>query len=334
MRFPRTAALGAATLAVILAACSSGGSTPSPSTAPSASAQASPSGAAASPSGGPTIASTMTLGGPPECPQRDYCEAGLESVYGLTFKDFKPLDAGGPLTVAALEGGQIDVGLLFTSDPSIAAKGFVLLQDDKQLQKSDNIVPIIRKAVLDASPEVAGLLNGVTAKLTQDGLTSLNKQVAVDKVDPADAAGQWLKDNGFTPVAGASDMGKVVVASFNFPESTTLAELYAQVLEMNGFSVDRKLNLGNREVVYPALRAGQIDLLPEYLASALTVAYQGDASTDPATTAAALTQAAQADGLVVLDYASATDQNGFVVTKATADKYGLTKISDLARPAP
>jgi osmoprotectant transport system substrate-binding protein len=334
MRFPRRAALGAAMLAIILAACTSGGSSPSPSATSSPSAESSPSGAAASQSAGPTLASTLILGGPPECPERDYCEAGLESVYGLTFKEFKPLDTGGPLTVAALQGGQIDVGLLFTSDASIVANGFVLLEDDKQLQKSDNIAPVIRKAILDGSPEVAGLLNGVTAKLTQDALTGLNKQVAVDKVDPADAAKQWLADNGFTAAAGAADMGKVVVASFNFPESTTLAELYAQVLEMNGFSVERKLNLGSREVVYPALRAGQIDLLPEYLASALTVAYQGEASTDPATTVAALSQAAQADGLVVLDYATATDQNGFVVTKTLADKYGLSKVSDLAQPAP
>lgn len=334
MRYPRRAALGAAIVALVVGACTSGGSSPSPSSQPSPSAAASASAAAASPSAGPTIASQLVLGGPPECPQRDYCAPGLSSVYGVTFKDFKPLDTGGPLTVAALEGGQIDVGLLFTSDPSIAAKGFVLLKDDKQLQKSDNIAPVVRKAVLDASPEIADLLNGVSAKLTQDSLTQLNKSVAVDKVDPKDAASTWLRDNGFVPITGAPAKAKVVVASFNFPESVTLGEIYAQVLEMNAYQVERKLNLGTREIVYPALKAGQIDVLPEYLASALTVAYKGEASTDPATTSQALAKAAAADGLVVLDYAAATDQNGFVVTKATADKYGLVNVSDLAKPAP
>src|SRR2546430_3455722 len=79
------------------------------------------------------FAKDMILGGPPECPspQRPFCLTGLKNIYGLSFKDFKPLDAGGPLTVAALEGKQIDVGLLFTSDPSIVAKNFVILDDDK-----------------------------------------------------------------------------------------------------------------------------------------------------------------------------------------------------------
>jgi osmoprotectant transport system substrate-binding protein len=334
MRLPRMAALGAASLALIVGACSSGGSSPSPSTAASPSAAASPSSGAASPSAGPTIASLMVLGGPPECPQRDFCEQGLQSTYGLTFKDFKPLDTGGPLTVAALAAGAIDIGLLFTSDPSIASKGFVLLADDKGLQKSDNIAPIVRDAVLAAHPEIKGLLNGVTAKLDQATLIDLNKQVAVDKKDPADVAKAWLTAQGFLPGPGGSGKGTVVVASFNFPESTTLAELYAQTLAANGFDVQKKLNLGNREVVYPALKSGGLDILPEYLASALSVDYGGTASTDASTTAAALQTAAAADGLTVLDYASATDQNGFAVTKATAAKYSLTKLSDLANPAP
>ena len=334
MRHIRMAALGATSLALIVGACSSGGSSPSPSSTASASAAASPSSAAVSPSAGPAIATQLVLGGPPECPQRDYCQQGLQATYGLTFKEFKPLDVGGPLTVAALASGAIDVGLLFTSDPSIAAKGFVLLEDDKQLQKSDNIAPVVRNEVLTAHPEIKDLLNGISAKLSQAALIDLNKQVAVDKKDPADVAAAWLTAQGLLPGAGGSGKGKVVVASFNFPESTTLAELYAQILAGNGFDVEKKLNLGNREVVFPALRSGDLDILPEYLASALSVAYGGTPSTDPAETATASQTAATADGLTVLDYAEATDQNGFVVTKATADKYALTKLSDLAAPAP
>ena len=112
MRRYRMAALGALTLALILSACSTGGSSPAPSTAPATSATA-PS-AAASPSApasaAATIASTLVLGGPPECPQRPACLLGLKSTYGLDFKEFKPLDSGGPLTVAALDSGDIGVG--------------------------------------------------------------------------------------------------------------------------------------------------------------------------------------------------------------------------------
>ena len=143
------------------------------------------------------VANTFVLGGPPESPQRPFCALGLKSTYGLTFKDFKPLDAGGPLTVAALDGKQIDVGLLFTSDPSIVAKNFVLLDDDKHLQLADNIAPVVRNALLTKDDgTLKRLLNSVSAKLSQAELNDMNKQVAVDKKDSKDVAAAWLKKQG------------------------------------------------------------------------------------------------------------------------------------------
>lgn len=311
MRSIRRAALGATLLALLVGACSSGGG------------------------GSSTIASTLILGGPPECPQRPFCAVGLEETYGLTFKEFKPLDAGGPITVEAVKNGQVDVGLLFTSDPAIAANGFVLLEDDKQLQLADNLVPVLRQDVLDATPEVADILNGWSAKLTQEALTDLNKQVSVDQADPKDVVTAWLAAGGLaggTAGAGTS----VTVGSTNFYEQEILGELYAQVLEANGFTVERKFQLGNREIVFPALEAGEIDILAEYAATALEFVNggAGEASTDPAATVAKLAERLAPKGLTALEPAPATDQNGFVVTKATADTYALTKLSDLAKPAP
>jgi osmoprotectant transport system substrate-binding protein len=143
------------------------------------------------------VAGTMILGGPPECPTRPFCALGLKNVYGITFKDFKPLDTGGPLTIAALEGKQIDVGLLFTSDPSIVAKNFVLLDDDKHLQLADNIAPVVRNALLQKDDgTIKRLLNSISAKLTQGELNDMNKQVAVDKADSKVVAAAWLKKQG------------------------------------------------------------------------------------------------------------------------------------------
>jgi osmoprotectant transport system substrate-binding protein len=143
------------------------------------------------------VAPTMVLGGPAECPQRPFCLLGLMSVYGLKFKDFKPLDVGGPLTVAALEGKQIDVGLILTSDPSIVAKGFVLLDDDKHLQLADNLAPVVRKDLISKDDgTLTKLLNSVSAKLTQGELNDMNKQVAVDKADSKVVAAAWLKKQG------------------------------------------------------------------------------------------------------------------------------------------
>jgi len=142
-------------------------------------------------------AKDMILGGPPECPTRPFCGLGLKNVYGLTFKDFKPLDVGGPLTVAALEGKQIDVGLILTSDPSIVARGFVLLDDDKHLQLADNLAPVVRNALLQKDDgTLKRLLNSISAKLSQAELNDMNKQVAIDKKDSKDVAAAWLKKQG------------------------------------------------------------------------------------------------------------------------------------------
>lgn len=143
------------------------------------------------------VAKDLTFGGPPECPNREFCAIGLQKVYGITFKAFRPLDVGGPLTVTALEGKQIDVALLFTSDAIIAVKGFVLLEDDKKLQLSDNIVPILRKDIADkGGADLRTRIDDVSRKLTTAELTELNKQVGVDKKDPKDVAREWLRKQG------------------------------------------------------------------------------------------------------------------------------------------
>jgi len=143
-----------------------------------------------------SVAAQMVLGGPPECPTRPFCAAGLTKVYGLHFKDFKALDAGGPLTKAALDQGSIDIGLIFSSDSAYSTGKYVQLQDDMHLQNADNVVPVIRKD--KAKDEVVSLLNSIDSKLTTDTLISLNKKADVDKQDPDQIASDWLKSNGFT----------------------------------------------------------------------------------------------------------------------------------------
>jgi osmoprotectant transport system substrate-binding protein len=141
-------------------------------------------------------AARLTFGGPPECSSRPLCLQGLRSVYGLTFAGFVPLDVGGPLTVAALRSGQIDVGLLFTTDGSIDTNGFVLLRDDRLLQPSENVTPIVRPEVLDAlGPRVADIVNRVSDHLTTDDLRAMNAQVD-GGASRATVVGAWLDAHG------------------------------------------------------------------------------------------------------------------------------------------
>src|SRR5579859_7585914 len=92
-----------------------------------------------------------------------------------------------------------------------------------------------------------------------------------------------------SPVAGGPKP-MVKVASFNFDESEILQELYAQVLENNGYTIERHTRLGTREIVEPALESGQIDLVPEYLATldAFVKKDNAKASSDPTATEADL----------------------------------------------
>lgn len=139
-----------------------------------------------------SVAGEMTLGAPAECPKRPFCIPGLKNVYGVEFGDFKPLEYGA--TITSLEGGAIDVGLLYSTDGTIAEKGFVVLEDDKGLQAADNITPLVRTEVLDG--EIEQLLNEVSAALDTDALTELNKRANVDVEDPADLAEEYLTDQG------------------------------------------------------------------------------------------------------------------------------------------
>lgn len=122
----------------------------------------------------------------------------------------------------------------------------------------------------------------------------------------------------------------VTVGSFNFDESVLLAELYAQALAASGIPVVRRLSVGPREMVEPAMERGLLELVPEYEGSLLDFLV-GGSSTDRSMTRAALEEALGRRGLAALDPAPAQNQNSFAVTLAFATEYRLTALSDLAR---
>jgi osmoprotectant transport system substrate-binding protein len=139
------------------------------------------------------VASTFILGGPPEWATRPTGVPGLQEKYGLTFKEFKALDAGGPLTLNALTSDQIQAGNLFTTDPAIPANELVVLEDPKNLFAAQNVLPLIRSDA--TNPEVAAALNNVSAKLDTATLTELLTKVQVDKQDSAQVAQEWVAAN-------------------------------------------------------------------------------------------------------------------------------------------
>jgi osmoprotectant transport system substrate-binding protein len=141
-----------------------------------------------------SFSSGWTFGGPPECQTRPDCLPGLQSTYGAKFGSFKALDAGGPLTLAALVNGSIQIGVVFTSDGTAAADHIVILDDPKHVAPVDNIVGLIRKSKSNA--DVDAIINKVDAALTTDELRSLNEQIGVNKADPATLAQQFDSTHG------------------------------------------------------------------------------------------------------------------------------------------
>jgi osmoprotectant transport system substrate-binding protein len=138
------------------------------------------------------MARQLSFGGPPECAQRVLCLKGLEDVYKLRFKRFEAMPSRA-VTAAALQTGEIDVGMIDTTDPNLANSDLIQLADDKRLQPADNVVPVVRRVVLDAyGPPLVRLLNAVSAQLTTPELAKLNLQVA-DGRPAAEVAAGWLR---------------------------------------------------------------------------------------------------------------------------------------------
>jgi len=143
------------------------------------------------------VADDLVFGGPPECPDRPLCLQGLEETYGLEFEAFVALDASGPVTVAALEGGEVDVALLFTTSGYLAGGTFVLLEDDLGLQPPENVVPVVRSEVIaEHGAAFAAVVAEVSRALTTEELASLNRSVSIVGRGHRLVARDWLATNG------------------------------------------------------------------------------------------------------------------------------------------
>lgn len=143
------------------------------------------------------VCGELVFGGPSQFQTRPDGLPGIAQTYGCTFREFRALDTGGPLTVTALQDGTVQAANLFTTDPTISDQGFVVLADPANNFAAQNIVPLITKA--KATPEVTAALNAVSAKLTTAGLIELNRQLnAPDKPNVATVAKQWLTTQGLS----------------------------------------------------------------------------------------------------------------------------------------
>jgi osmoprotectant transport system substrate-binding protein len=142
------------------------------------------------------LAGRLVLGGPPECPQRPLCLRGLRKVYGLEFRRFEPTSSR-TITASSLDTGEIDVGMIETTDGNLVGRDLVQLTDDRRLQPAENLVPMIRQRFVSAyGPALVARIDAITALLTTRDVTDMNWRVELKGADPSAVAADWLSRHG------------------------------------------------------------------------------------------------------------------------------------------
>ncbi|MFD7500029.1 ABC transporter substrate-binding protein [Streptomyces sp. NPDC059850] len=130
-----------------------------------------------------------------ECPKRPFCQPGLEKRYGIDIAGIDPLDIGSVQAKQAVKDGKDQMLLTTTTDATLDQFGLVLLDDDKNLQNADNVLPVVN-AKSAGSPKIENALNKLGRVLTTADLTELNKKVDAERLKPADVAADYLKEKG------------------------------------------------------------------------------------------------------------------------------------------
>lgn len=138
----------------------------------------------------------IVLAATPECPERPFCEPGLEEVYGIDVAEVLPLGFGSLETKASVESGESQLGLVGTTDGTLEQFGLVVLEDDQGLQNAENLVPMVNAETLAEHPEIADVLNQLNSVLTTDVLAGLNLQVDAERMQASVVAQEFLESEG------------------------------------------------------------------------------------------------------------------------------------------
>jgi osmoprotectant transport system substrate-binding protein len=139
---------------------------------------------------------TVTLAAAPDCEGRPDCAGGLEEVYGIDIEEVLPLGFASDQTYQAVLDGEAELGLTSTTDGTLESQGLVLLEDDRNIQPAQNLVPAVSSEFLDENPEIADVLEPLMAALTTEKLTELNGRVTVERETPEDVAHGFLVEEG------------------------------------------------------------------------------------------------------------------------------------------
>jgi osmoprotectant transport system substrate-binding protein len=131
-----------------------------------------------------------------DCAERTDCGKGLTDDYGIDVTEFLPLGFASADVFKSVSDGESQLGLTSTTDGTLESQGMVLLEDDKQIQPAQNLIPAVSSDWLADNPDVEDILNELMAALTTENLTELNGQVSVERKKPEDVAKEFLESEG------------------------------------------------------------------------------------------------------------------------------------------
>ncbi|GAB3264189.1 glycine betaine ABC transporter substrate-binding protein [Alteromonas gracilis] len=131
-----------------------------------------------------------------DCPDRQDCQLGLASVYGIDISGFEPLGFGSAETKNALVEGEVQLGQVGTTDATLETNGLVILEDDQDWQNAENLIPVVNSAWLADNPDAQAALDELSQTLTTDDLAMLNGRVDAERELAETVAQDYLSEKG------------------------------------------------------------------------------------------------------------------------------------------
>lgn len=278
---------------------------------------------------------TFRLGAPADCGTNPFCLDGLARSYGMDVTDLLvPLAPGQPV-VDALRDGEVEVGVLFSTDPLLDEEDLVVLEDDRGMLAAENVVPYAPAALVEDRGEgLRAAIESVSEALTTEAVSSLLVEVR-GGTPLQDAATAFVTSLDLEEVEVA-DGDPLRIGAESFDEDRVIAEVYAAGLRAQGVDAEVVDLEGFRALEVASLLDREIDLAIDYAGSLLEFldGFASLATPDPEETVTAL-----AELLATADYelfapAPATSANTFVVTEEVAARFALARLSDLVDVAP
>jgi glycine betaine/choline ABC-type transport system substrate-binding protein len=276
---------------------------------------------------------TVRLAAPADCLSNPGCGPGLARVYELDVSGVHvPLevaDAG----IRALDDGLGEVAVAFSSNPEVSRPDVLTLDDDRNMLRSDRIVPVVRSSLLRSygrrARDIRRRLNAASEVLTTLALRELNQQV-IDGRLPEAVGGEFVDANGLGGSVPRRRGPRIVVGHQDFAENETLAYMYAEALRAGGYRVAVRSVNGLRRQAVRRLRRGEIGMYPAYSGSLMS--FLGRRPDDDRRLRRALRRALRRKvGAQPLRLAPGENRNVFVMKSDTARRLGVAKISDLAK---